>query len=114
MKEEALLEALRQIKTIVDDALAGDDTSARHRRPSPTSPQKSERPDSLTCHILALRNSNFFSQPKTYNEVHAEMESHYPCDADRVKVACFRLQKRKELRKTSKSIGSKSQIAYVW
>jgi hypothetical protein len=110
--EQQLIEALRQIKTIVDSALVGKMSTPRAKTIKPL--PNSARPESLPDHILALRDKGFFAQPKTYNEVHAELQTTYPCDADRVKVACLRLQRRKALRKTSKLVGGKSHVAYVW
>jgi hypothetical protein len=112
MPDEQFAEALRQIKSIVDKALAG--------KPLPRTaktfeaPQSPNRRKSLPDHILDLRESGFFTQPKTYNEVHTKLQSTYSCDLERVRVACLRLQKRKELRKTSKLLGANSQVAYVW
>jgi hypothetical protein len=107
-----LVEALRQIKAIVDGALAGKIPTPSVKLSKPL--RDPVRRESLPDHILGLRESNFFAQPKTFNEVHAKLEATYPCDTDRVKVACIRLQRRKELRKTTKLVGSKSQVAYVW
>ncbi len=112
MGDEQFVEALRQIKTIVDGALAGKTFAPRAKLLK--SSRSPARRGSLSDHILALREDNFFAQSKTYDEVHTKLEPTYPCDAERVKVACFRLQKRKQLRKTSKLVGSKSQVAYVW
>jgi hypothetical protein len=109
MDGEQLVAALRQIKVIVDEALAGKSPKPKAKTSGP-----SARPEGLPAHILALRDEGFFAQPKTFNEVHGGLESIYPCDVDRVKVACIRLQRRKQLRKTSKPVGSKSQVAYVW
>jgi hypothetical protein len=69
MSEEQFVEALRQIKTIVEEALAGK-TSVPSAKLSKSGP-KSPPPESLPDHILALRTDKFFAQPKTYNEVHA-------------------------------------------
>jgi hypothetical protein len=107
-----LVEALRQIKAIVDGALAGK-TSTPGVKLSKLL-RSSVRRESLPDHILELREGKFFAQPKTFNEVHSKLEATYPCDTDRVKVACMRLQRRKELRKTTKLVGSKSKVAYVW
>jgi hypothetical protein len=112
MDEERLVEALRQIKSIVDGALGERVGIAPSKSKKVVADQS--RPESLPDHILALRGSNFFTQPKTYNEVHAKLQTTYPCNADRVKVACLRLQKRKQLRKASKLVEGKSQVAYVW
>ena len=77
-------------------------------------PRGRRQPESLPDHILALRNSGFFAKPKTPAEIHAELQTSYHCELNRVEVALFRLQRRKELRKTSKVVGGKTQVAYVW
>ena len=68
----------------------------------------------LPSHILKLRNGNFFKVPKTAGEVREKLKSIYPCEHDRVAMALLRLQRRKLLRKSSKDIGGKKQIAYAW
>lgn len=68
----------------------------------------------LPKHILALREKDFFKQPKTSSEVHAKLRPSYPCDLNRVAVALVRLHKRRMLRKTSKLVDKKRLTAYVW
>lgn len=68
----------------------------------------------LPAHILKLRSQNFFRDPRTASEVRKKLESRYPCDHDRVAMALLRLQRRKQLRKSSKIINQKKQVAYVW
>jgi hypothetical protein len=111
MDSEQLVAALRQIQVIVDEALVGKSPKPRAKL---LTSGPSVRREGLPTHILALREEGFFAQPKTFNEVHAKLESIYPCDVGRVKVACIRLQRRKQLRKTSKTVGNKSQVTYVW
>ena len=53
-------------------------------------------------------------QPKTGDEVHAKLQPSYHCDVNRVKVAMLRLHKRRSLRKTSKTVGNRKKVAYVW
>jgi hypothetical protein len=67
----------------------------------------------LPDHILKLRDSGFFDSPKTTGEVHERLQSKYPCEPDRVAMALLRLQRRRELRKSSKANGGKKQVAYV-
>jgi len=69
---------------------------------------------SLPNLILKLRDDRFFSQPKSVSEVHKKLQPIYPCDFNRVEVALLRLYKKRQLRKTSKMVGSKKIIAYVW
>lgn len=70
--------------------------------------------NSLGDRIIALRDSGFFKQPKTGQEVHAKLQSSYACEYDRVAMALLRLLKRKLLRVTSKNVGKKKLKAYVW
>jgi hypothetical protein len=69
---------------------------------------------SLSDHIIVLRDHGAFTKPFTAEEVHKKIWSNYPCDFNRVKVELLRLQKRGQLRKTSKLIRKKKYIAYVW
>ncbi len=69
---------------------------------------------SLSNHIIELREHGFFKKPVTSEEVHKKLGTIYPCDFSRVKVELPRLKKRGQLRKTSKVIGEKKYIAYVW
>jgi hypothetical protein len=68
----------------------------------------------LSKHILALREKDFFKQPKISSEVHAKLETSYPCALNRVAVALVRLHKGRKLRKTSKLVNKKRLTAYVW
>ena len=69
---------------------------------------------SLSDHILELRNNSFFSQPKTADETHGKLKVKYHCELDRVAMALLRLSKRKELRKATKINNGKKYKAYVW
>lgn len=70
--------------------------------------------DNLRGKVLNLRDTNFFKQPKVASEVHAKLQSTYPCDLNRVEVVLLRMSKKKLLRVTSKSIDGKKKKAYVW
>ena len=70
--------------------------------------------DNLRGKVLNLRDANFFKQPKVALEVHAKLQSTYPCDLNRVEVILLRLSKNKLLRVTSKTIGCKKKKAYAW
>jgi hypothetical protein len=113
MRNDDLISILRQIKTLVDHHSLKDS-----RRGSPPkakeSSSKSSGAKKLTGHILLLRDTGFFTQAKTAKDVHAKLQPTYSCDLNRVAVALLRLQRRKKLRKTSKLMGKKAQIAYVW
>jgi hypothetical protein len=67
----------------------------------------------LPDHILKLRDTGFFDSAKTPSEVHARLQTKYPCEPDRVAMALLRLQRRRELRKASKVTGGRKQVAYV-
>jgi hypothetical protein len=116
MTEQRLIEALEEIKTIIDQALNDKPRRARaHTKESKTksSPSKKERAG-LPEHILKLRDAGFMKQPKTANEVHEKLQSSYHCDVNRVAMALLRLRKRGLLRKASKVSGKRKQVAYVW
>lgn len=69
---------------------------------------------SLPNHVIELRNKGFFSQPKTAEESHKEIQKNYPCELNRVEVVLIRLFHKKQLRKASKIISRKKYKAYVW
>jgi len=69
---------------------------------------------SLSNHIIELRDNDFFSQPKNAEETYEKLKSTYHCELDRVAMALLRLAKRKELRKASKTVNGKKYKAYVW
>ena len=68
----------------------------------------------LPGHIIALREGNFFREPRTPVEVHAKLLESYHCLLNRVQMALLRLHRRKELRKTEKIMGDQNHTAYVW
>mgnify|MGYP001576810690 CR=1 FL=1 len=69
---------------------------------------------SLSDHIIELRDRGAFKKPLTAEEVHKRLVTTYPCDFSRVKVELVRIQGRGQLRKTSKMVGKKKYVAYVW
>jgi hypothetical protein len=101
-----------------------EDIEARLKRVESHTPSRekliegiSKIPDnnnSLADHIIALRDHRSFKQPLTPEEVYKKINKIYPCDFSRVKVCLLRLQRRRQLRKTSKLIGKKKYVAYVW
>jgi hypothetical protein len=112
ISERALISALRQIKDLAEEAL-----NDRHSGRSRTMTKPSARPTSggsLPDHLLRQRDRGFFKEPKTAAEVHTKLKSDYHCDINRVAVALLRLHKRKQLRRTSKTVGGKKQTAFVW
>lgn len=69
---------------------------------------------SLSDHIIELRDTGFFAQPKTAEETHAKLTGKYNCELNRVAVALIRLGAGKQLRKASKIVSGKKYKAYVW
>lgn len=102
---EQILARLDRIEKIV---LAGGS--------KPRSETKRDRSSSegLPAHILKLRSEQFFKEPKAVSEVHSKLQASYHCEPDRVAMALLRLQRRKQLRKSSKIIQKKKQVAYTW
>ncbi len=113
MTDQALVDALKKIGAIIDQVLTKNPSRTRKSKPSAKS-SRSTAPSKLPDHILVLRDSGFMKQPKTGDEVHAKLQSSYHCDVNRVEVAMLRLHKKRLLRKTSKSVGQRKKVAYVW
>jgi len=115
MHRERLISTLNQIRALADESLRelgqADRVRAKTRPPRLKDPAS---PKTLPAWILKLRDEGQFKQPKTAREAHAKLQSYFPCDLNRVEVALLRLQKRKQLRKASKVVGDKKQVAYVW
>ncbi len=85
------------------------------RQPKSSMAEKvSGKVTTLSEHIIKLRNSGFFSRPRTAREVHGKLQGSYHCEIKRVGVALIRLQKARELRKTNKTENNKTNVAYVW
>lgn len=76
--------------------------------------QKPSSARTLPDHIIALRDSHFFSAPRTAEEVHKKLQATYHCEPNRVAVALSRLASKKRLRKASRRAGGRSYKAYVW
>ncbi len=118
MTREELVASLQQIHALTGQCLAGLRTSANPALPS--SPgrhaQGASAPSrtTLPMRILDLREEGFFAVPRTAREVQERLSTSYPCELDRVAMALLRLIRRKELRKASKSVDGKKQVAYVW
>jgi hypothetical protein len=115
MSSDQLIDVLQQIKALADAALQGKATS--RKRPAAHAaarPSKSGNANTLTDHILRLRDTGFFKQAKTAKDVHVKLQSQYFCELNRVMMALLRLQRRKLLRKATKMEGKKKQTAYVW
>jgi hypothetical protein len=115
VSRDRLVACLTQIQTLAEECLAelqnsaGGSDQAAERVPIKRSISRRTLPQ----RILELRNGGFFSVARTAREVQESLRSSYPCEVDRVAMALLRL-KRKELRKASKIIDGKRQVAYVW
>lgn len=116
MKTGKLISLLNEIKILADASLKElGSANAERTHGTPGKKRVAETsPDTLPTWILKLRAEGFFRQPKVPMEVHEKLQPKYPCDPNRVAVAVLRLHKRKELRKTSRIVGGKKQVAYVW
>lgn len=113
MSDKNLIAALQQIRAIVDETLGTARTAKPARTKSPRV-KTADAPMGLPQHILKLRDAGFFREPRTAAEVHAKLQASYHCAADRVVMALLRLKNARNLRKTSKTVGKKKLIAYVW
>jgi hypothetical protein len=114
MSEEALIGVLEKIRAIIDEALTRETRPARKAKRRKGGDHDSKVSSTLPNYILGLRDSGFFKQPKTVVEVHEKLQSSYHCEVNRVSMALLRLHKKRALRKTSKTVGKRKQVAYVW
>lgn len=115
MNRNKIIATLQQIKALAEESLGELGQIARRpRKKAPVRVKDPTSPKTLPAWIVKLRDEGLFKQPKTAKEAHARLQSHYPCDLNRVEVALLRLQKRRQLRKASKGLGDKKQVAYVW
>lgn len=69
---------------------------------------------SLPNLILKLRDSGFFKQPQSANDVYKKLSPTYSCKIDRVNMALKRLKERRKLRIADKIVKGKKILAYVW
>lgn len=115
MNKDRLITALRQIKVLADESLQSV-ASPRAPLKTRTVPRtaKSRSANTLSAHIVRLREEAFFKQSRTARDVHVKLQPHYSCELNRVAMALLRLQRRKLLRKTVKVVGKRKQMAYVW
>ena len=114
-KTHELIATLKQIKSLAEGALHNATALGSNRKTiKKESPKKQSSREKLPVHILHLRDSGFFGQPKTAHETHAKLQTSYACDLNRVAVVLLRLRARGKLRKTSKIVSKKKQVAYVW
>lgn len=118
MNRTKIIATVQQIKSLVDALLRELDAShpiqiTKGSGKTNKAPRNAPK-NSLPGLILAHRDHGFFAKPKTAAQVHDQIKSTYHCDLNRVAVALIRLQKRKQLRKTSRLVNGKVQNAYAW
>jgi hypothetical protein len=116
MNRDSLISKLKSIEDIVRGCLSelGKTSSQSAKESAPAHAVSRSAASSLPGYILALRDAKFFRQAKTANEVHEKLQPTYGCAPNRVFMALKRLMERKQLRKTSKKVDKKNQVAYVW
>jgi hypothetical protein len=116
MNQEALVASLKHIRSLASDCLRamGEEKPFTHVVSKGGVLEKRPRGNTLPDRILELKDGNFFKQPRTTRDVQEKLRDAYPCEHDRVAMALLRLMNRKKLRKASKLVDGKRQIAYVW
>ena len=106
-KDKSTKQILKRIERL-EEAVFG----SRQPKEVKARPRKAEGM-ALPDHILKLRDTGFFDSAKTSSEVHARLQTKYPCEPNRVAMALLRLHRRRELRKASKATGGRKQVAFV-
>ena len=115
MDRSELISALQQIKALAEQALKiTGRRKTRHTKVQIAQSSKLASKKTLSGLLLRQRDAGFFKEAKTAKEVRSKLQTVYPCELNRVEVALFRLHKKKQLRKTSKIVEKKKQVAYVW
>jgi hypothetical protein len=113
--KDKLLSALEQIKFLAEEAIResrGVPTSRRGKNARAV--RAKEEANSLPGHILSLRDNAYFKEPRTIDEIHLKLQPRYHCARNRVVMALMRLSRQKKLRKTSRIVEDRKQLAYVW
>jgi hypothetical protein len=115
VKRDQIVSRLRQIEALVLECLQAAGEKPNRTIPS-RKPSRSIAPakNTLPNHIIALRDKGFFARPQTAGDVQAKLNPTYVCEFDRVSMALLRLVERRKLRKSSKMVAGKKQVAYVW
>jgi hypothetical protein len=116
MKDERLVSLLHQMEILLAESLiiAGEAPAVSRAKGKVVAAAISSTRGALPNRITELRDGGFFAQPKTSRDVHGKLNPTYACAPDRVSMALLRLVKRKKLRKASKRVGGKNQVAYAW
>jgi len=116
MKQAAIVASLRQIELLAAQCLEGLGESRRQasEESNPTSNLKPVAARTLPQLIVECRDEGFFKDTRTAREVHEKLLPSYACEINRVVTALRRLAEGKKLRRASKTIDKKKQIAYVW
>jgi hypothetical protein len=115
MNAEKLAASLRRIESLVQECLhaVGEESGKPVTKKLATKVLKAEK-ITLPNLIVELRDSGFFSEPRTAREVQEKLKPKYPCEPDRAAMALKRLMERKQLRKASKDVEGSKQVAYAW
>jgi hypothetical protein len=116
VNQEALVASLKHIRSLASDCLRamGEEKPFSPVLGDADALKKRPKGNTLPDRILELRDKHFFKQPRTGRDVQEKLRDAYPCELDRVAMALLRLMNRKKLRKASKLVDGKRQIAYVW
>ena len=119
MNRKTLVALLKKIETLVADCLKAVDDRAFSPKVGKEAPaskhvRKHSAGVTLPDCIVEVRDAGFFKEPRIAREVHEKLYATYPCEIDRVAMALLRLNERKKLRKASKLVDKKKQVAYVW
>ena len=116
MKQEVLISSLKHIRSLASDCLRVLDGGKQS--PGGATVRKvgntGAAPNKLPDRILEFRDRLFFKEPRTPKEVHEKLRGVYACELNRVEVSLLRLVGSKKLRKASKLVDGKRQVAYVW
>ena len=92
----SLVQKLQDIQNLATEALCElGDGVRKPRRAEHKVHNSASGPTSLPRHILKLRETGYFKQPKTVKEVHSKLKPTYDCEFDRVVMALLRVQRRK-------------------
>src|SRR5579859_2088821 len=111
---DELLAVLAQIRDLVDAALSGRQAATEPAKRKTRADVPSTSRTTLEDHLIAIRDGGFFKLARTAEEINEKIQSIYPCERSRVTTQLWRMVKRKEIRKASKTIDGKKHVAYVW
>jgi hypothetical protein len=116
MNQDVLVASLKNIRSLASDCLKALDGGSRSSAEATdrTLGKRGGVANKLPDCILEFRDKLFFKEPRTPREVHEKLRGVYACEINRVEVSLLRLVGSKRLRKASKLVDGKRQVAYVW